>query len=82
MIYKIYTGGHPIRAFLEFIASIFIPAAMLGGIVELFELDKTYIGQDKTLSIVFGLLGFLACVFVYQYIISKFFRGQKEQKDI
>ena len=79
MIYKIYTGGHPIRAFLEFIASIFIPAAMLGGIVELFELDKTYIGQDKTLSIVFGLLGFLACVFVYQYIISKIFREQKDK---
>lgn len=81
MIYKLYTGGHPIRAFLEFMASIFIPAAMLGGIVELFELDKTYIGQDKTLSIIFGVLGFLACVFVYQYIISKIFQDTKKQKD-
>ena len=68
MIYKIYTVGHPIRAFLEFIASIVIPAAMLGGIIDLFELDRTYIGQDKTLSLIFGFLGFLACAFVYQYI--------------
>ncbi len=79
MIYKLYTGGRPIRVFLEFIASIFIPAAMLGGIVELFELDETYIGQDKILSVIFGLIGFLACVFVYQYIVSKIFQGQKEK---
>lgn len=68
MIYKLYTGGHPIRAFLEFLASLFIPVAMLGGIIDLFELDATYIGKDKTLSLVFGALGFFACMFVYQYI--------------
>ncbi len=68
MIYKLYTGGQPILALLELIAGICIPALMLGGVIELFGLADTYVGQDKTLSLVFGALGFFACMFVYQYI--------------
>lgn len=68
MIYKLYTGGQPVLALLGLIAGICIPALMLGGVIELFGLADTYVGQDKTLSLVFGALGFLACMFVYQYI--------------
>ena len=84
MIYKLYTGGHPIRAFLEFLASLFIPVAMLGGIIDLFELDTTYIGKDKTLSLVFGVIGFFICAFIYQYIvyvmIPKIIQKHKDHK--
>lgn len=80
MIYKLYTGGKPILAVLEFLCSLLIPALILGGIIELFGLSGTSIGQNKELSLILGAAGYFICLFLYQYIVYKVFLKIRKEK--
>lgn len=80
MIYKLYTGGKPILAVVEFLCSLLIPALILGGIIELFGLSDTIIGQNKELSLILGAAGYFVCLFLYQYIVYKVFLKIRKEK--
>lgn len=69
MIYKLYTGGHPIRALIELIINLVVVTAVFSGVIELFDLDNTYVGKDPVLSVVFGFMGFIVCIYLYGYIV-------------
>ena len=79
MIYKLYTGGKPIWV-VEFLCSLLIPALILGGIIELFGLSDTSIGQNKELSLILGAAGYFVCLFLYQYIVYKVFLKIRKEK--
>lgn len=85
MIYKLYTGGHPIRAFLELIINIVVVTAVFSGVIELFDLDKTYIGRDPVLSTIFGFIDFIVCICLYGNIVyewlPKFIEQMKNKRD-